>query len=121
MPDSSLENAPRFQPEKGAGCPRSGYFSISDAGPYLVLEQVQTNGRLVSGTGSPWGPKDTFSTVGRVPNERLRPIVTIAACKCAFRPSTERATVRNICHDGVIDNDVPPPRSRRLCLAIWSW
>jgi hypothetical protein len=43
-----------------------------------------------------------------VPNERLTPIVTIAVCKCAFRPSIERATVRNICHDGVTANDLPP-------------
>jgi hypothetical protein len=83
---------------------------------YLVLEQVQTNGRLASGRNFPLGP----STVDLVPNERLTPIVTTAVCKCPFLPSTECATVRNICHDGVIASDVPPPRSRRLVLAIWS-
>lgn len=88
---------------------------------YLVLEQVQTNGRLASGTDSPLGPRDALSTVDLAPNERLTPIVTIAACRCAFRPSIERATVMNICHDGVTANDVPPPRSRRLDFAIWSW
>ena len=80
---------------------------------YLVLEQVQTNGRLASGRNFPLG---SLSTVDLVPNERLTPIVTTAACKCPFRPSTECATVRNICHDGVIANDVPATQIQKTGL-----
>jgi hypothetical protein len=96
-----------------------GYSSEPIWHSYLVLAQVQTTGGLLPGTDSPPGPSEAFSALA--PNERLTPIVAITACKCTFRPSIECATVRNICHDGVSANDVPPPTSRMLAFAIWSW